>query len=447
MRGYSEQLVLVPVKPLQLVRQSPWIKGTSSFDSIPTDAPKLKARSVPGSRFAGIFERFGSVQALDIDDPRDLDATSLVGLGSLERLTWLRINRSQLSNVVAAAVGACGGLRHLELAGSWTLSSFDDAGLEPLGGLDQLEMLLLRGLQLDGKGVKALKGLSSLQTLEISSCRAKPALKPLKGLPIRRLILDSTSDIMDGRRKGRLVDASLREAALLPELRYLSARWCPKITGKGLVALAEDPKLQELVLTSCQKVATVEGMEAVAAMPPLLALDLGWSLNTKGDQVEALAGSGTLRALRLDVAAMQPGDLAKLAGLGTLQHLLLEHTLPRGRSAPITAEDILAIAGLPLRTLQLPQSTVVDTALVEAIAKTSVQHLLLDRNSKTPVAIETLAPLADAADLRTLAHFSHPDPEELAKVVGCPVLEGVAYYEADLVDPGQPLRAGLLLDV
>lgn len=425
----------VPGKP-------PWLKGDSSIDAIPADIEKIKLRAVSAVRFASIFERFTRLKGVEIDEPRDLVESSLSSLASLSELTWLKLNRHDLTGAIAPALAACTELRWLELAGPDS-SSFDDSALAALGALTALEVLLLRGIQLDGKGVKALASVEKLHTLEMSGCRARPLLEPLKDLPLHTLILDSTADILAHRRKARIDDATLTKAALLPELCTLSARFCPKITGKGLTAFNAHGKLEELRLTQCQKVASLQAMEAIATMPALLALDMGGLLNMRGDQVVALAASKSLRALRLDIRGLQPGDLAHLGNSATLEHLLLEHTLPRGAAAPITAEDLQALAPLPLRTLQLPPSTVVDNSLVRAIARTSVQHLILDRDlGAPPLQLDTLGPLAEANNLRTVTHFQHPDRAGLGAALGIEIIDSLPYQSED---PTMPLRFGVSL--
>jgi hypothetical protein len=276
----------------------------------------------------------------------------------------------------------------------------------------------------------------------LQRCRARPNLKPLAGLPIRSLILDSTADIQSHRRKGRVSDTTVAHAAGLPQLQHLSLRYAPSVTAKGLAGLAGHPTLESLVLAHSQKVASVEAMQAVARMPALQAIDLGGVLNLGGDHLAALAQSRSLRAVRLDVRGLKPGDLAHLAALSGLEHLLLEHTLPRGAAAPISADDLRALADLPLSTLQLPASLPVDVQLASAIAHTGARHVVLQRPVSAAIPLDHLAPLAANPSLRTLV-TPHRQAAAVAETLGCAVLPSVPYQSDDAT---QPLQKGIWLE-
>ncbi len=62
-----------------------WVKGTASTAAIDPGVPKLKARAVPAARIAELAARFVQLQGLELDDPRDLDDTSLAALAALPR--------------------------------------------------------------------------------------------------------------------------------------------------------------------------------------------------------------------------------------------------------------------------------------------------------------------------------------------------------------------------
>ena len=213
---------------------------------------------------------------------------------------------------------------------SWCI--LDDAALECLKGLPQLQELYLSHTEVTDAGLEHLKGLRQLQTLDLGGTNVTDAgLEHLKDLPLLQTLDLSGTEV---------TDAGLEHLKGLRQLQTLDLSGA-KVTDAGLERLQAFRQLQELGLSGTE--VTDAGLEHLRGLPELEGLCF-WAT---GAGLKHLRGLPRLRELDLGGTKVTDAGLAHLKGLRQLQSLDLNGT-------EVTDAGLEHLKGLKqLRTLDL----------------------------------------------------------------------------------------------
>lgn len=163
-----------------------------------------------------------------------------------------------------------------------------DAGLRPVGKLKRLRTLNLPGAdRLTDRGIQFLKGLTTLETLDLSAIGISAAgVEPLQGLNrLQSLSLMANPQIGDAGLKhlaglrtlcrlnvaaAGVTDAGLEHLLELKELKELDLSKNPQITDKGLKKLRGLKQLQSLKVV--ETAVTQDGIKNLKAVLPQLTI-------------------------------------------------------------------------------------------------------------------------------------------------------------------------------
>jgi Leucine-rich repeat (LRR) protein len=155
-------------------------------------------------------------------------------VGKIPSLEDLDLEETCITDAGLAHLTGLQSLRRLNL----TSTLVTDAGLAHLKGLSSLELLYLGRTEVSGSGLRHLAGLSSLYKLSLGQTPVSSG--GLAALPIlRSLVWLRLSDTA-------IDDLALRQAAKLPALQTLHLDGCPRVSDRGLSALAAVTLLQEV---------------------------------------------------------------------------------------------------------------------------------------------------------------------------------------------------------
>lgn len=175
--------------------------GKATIDSkLPTDARvSAKFETATDATLIGL-KKATHIGALDVFDATKCSDAGFAALKSLPHLRKLTLGKSVIGGPGATAIGQCKQLRSLYLAGS----GLSDSELVGLKGLTLLESLdISDNPQVTDTGMATVKGLERLQVLYLGKTsitdKGLMALKPLDGL--RTLNVVDTKVTNDGAEK------------------------------------------------------------------------------------------------------------------------------------------------------------------------------------------------------------------------------------------------------
>lgn len=152
---------------------------------------------------------------------------------------------------------------------------------------------------------------------------------------------------------GAFDDDGMREAARLPQLKYLGM-WHVRVSDAGMSAFREHPTLEEIRLGPFWgKLMTDETVSALSTCPKLRSLSIGetW-LTYEGGLKHLTKLNGTLKKLDLQNALIEPGDVEKLkadlpevdvnwGGLESAGKVLTESGWHRGKAEKWMPADLV----------------------------------------------------------------------------------------------------------
>ena len=272
--------------------------------------------------------------------------------------------------------------------------------LENLAGLTSLRSLGLLYTKAAGSGLRRLKGLKGLRTLELSPVADDQLvyLSDLTGLKALNF-LDS-----------QITDAGLDQLKEFNQLENLNL-WGNPVTGIGLSGLT---KLKTLSLTGPQ--VTDDSLRGLSALKSLENLTLrGTSI--KGPGLEHLSGLDNLTGLCLADAPLEGPGLEHLKGLKKLRALDLYCTRLTGAGLKylqgFTELEDLNLAGTRatdtglatiatlsnLRNLALDATAITDTGMKELGKSSNLRRLGLGDTNITDAGLTYLKPLLQLNDL------------------------------------------------
>jgi len=187
-----------------------------------------------------------------------------------------------------------------------------------LASIPTLREVTLHVDLLDAEGLRTLVGLRQLQVLNV--------VGEAKHLPPREL--GELAHRLDTLRLlgGEPTSAQLEAIANSPTLRELWLQHGPEF-APAAACLAALPALQRL---SLQGYGTLDAAEALAAIAPTGVRDLRLAnLRVDGKALARLAGMGSLQTLVLEDLRLEPEQLAGLAPLPQVQHVATDITSPK----------------------------------------------------------------------------------------------------------------------
>ena len=152
-------------------------------------------------------------------------------------------------------------------------------------------------------------------------------LAGLKSLVVLKMRGDNRTDM-------KISDAGLIELAGLKSLKRLEIDFAPKVTSKGLEALAGLENLAVLALQNTK--VTDEGLKHFSRMKGLTILALDYTQVTNAGLKE-LAGLQNLEYLSLDFTKVSDAGLKELAGLKKLRGVGLQGTGITSKSPGVAA--------------------------------------------------------------------------------------------------------------
>jgi HlyD family secretion protein len=223
----------------------------------------------------------------------DADLEHLQGLGQLESLNLAN------ANVTDAGLERLKGATQLQSL-NLTFTKVTDAGVEHIKGLTNLQSLSLHGIGVTDAGVERLKTLTNLRELSLYNTAITDAgLEHLKGLTkLQSLDLGAN----------KITGAGLKHISGLTELQSLNLIWT-QLTDAGLDYLEGLNKLQSLNLWSTK--VTDVGMEHLKGLTQLQSLELGRSKVTDAC-LEHLQGLTQLQSLGLAETKVTDEGVKKL---------------------------------------------------------------------------------------------------------------------------------------
>ena len=332
-----------------------------------------------------------------------LGATIEFSAGDARRVVGVAI--ADGSKVTAEDVTACGrlaGLRKLEIE---NCRSLDDAAVQALVGLQDLDTLALTNTSLTDAAVETIAGaFPNLVDLDLSSNTnmTGSAMKWIAGLEkLERL----------GLLQNRFNDLNTRRLGKLKDLQVLDHRGNMEAGDMTLEVLGKLPKLKALKHRST------------------VVTDAG---------IERLAASGSLESLLAQDFAITSAAGPALARIRTLESLEIF------RCQGFGDEGVLALADLPLSRLTLRDLPDVGDAGLAALDRlASLKRLYL--HELASVGDAGLAHLANAKAVEVLDIWSLPRMTDasIAVIAGLPALKELSIRETGVTDAGLAKLAAL----
>lgn len=259
----------------------------------------------------------------------------------------------------------------------------NDEAVKALSGLKTMRRFEAGGAWLRDEHLQSLAVLPQLEALDLSGC-PKLTSKGLTALAsatrLKELALDNTS----------LDSAALKALSPLKELRSLRFR-STRVNDEGLVVLAEFPALAELSLGGWQ--VTEEGLAKLKALKALRRLSLqGASL--EGEGAAAVGALTDLEELDLKGAQFDDASLSRLKGLTKLRRLDLSNT-------NVTDDGLKHLAGLTKLTFLGLDSTekLTGTGLAHLSKASGLTALKLDNSGVTDAGLTGLKGWAHLREL------------------------------------------------
>ena len=284
------------------------------------------------------------------------------GMQSLANLKLLkRLDLTDCSAIGDGTLKVIGGLTNIE-ALVLRRAGFTDAGLESVKSLTKLRAIDLRNSNVTDAGVAHLAGIKSLVDVQLEKSKVTDAgIEHLRGLPLKSLNLNYTA-VTDlampaigsigtleslQMEASRLTDVGMVEVAKLKKLKRFGCRLAD-VTGAGVKHLAGLTELTRLELreTSLDD----EGLEVVSNLPKLTYLDISECRLVSGDGIAKLGKLTGLTFLELrEIKKVKDESFAALATLTNLVDLNVSATRITDESAAVLLKmqklERLSVAG------------------------------------------------------------------------------------------------------
>ena len=314
----------------QRVAALAWVErlgGVIEFEDLPEWVPERVAACWPDwARRIEVITLFGTIEA-DLGQLRMLRDAKRIDffhapvndvqmrpLGSFDRLEFLQIDATNLTDAGVAPLSGCRSLQSLSMDMPWREDgkgiAVGDEGLQHLAGLP-LEILGLSNTRVTDAGMDTLSRMQRLRELYLNGTPVTDAgLEKLRGLPLEMLYLSDT-----------------------------------KVTDAGLATLGTMSRLDSIYLDTTE--IGDAGLAALGTLPRLKILWIGHTRITNAGLVHL--SRLPLEGLGLSYTAVDDEGLKHLEGLKTLDEVDLTGTKCTERGAKELAESL----GLKLDRMHL----------------------------------------------------------------------------------------------
>ena len=324
----------------------------------------------------GFLRAMAELNSLDVSWCTSLVDDSLQDLSRLHQLRKLNfrgcyqlsdVGLQHLASIPLHALNLCGGvcLRSTAANLSSSIQELHMSHCDLIGSLDGVSHLVhLRDLRLDDcyhitdADLNALRSLTALRILDLSSCHELSDLSALEGLTdLRELSVAHNArvhDLTPLKNMTKLQNLSVQGCNVddddvwalsnAKEMVSLNLRYCSNITDRGLQGLATLQKVRTLDLHGCRAL-TDQGLRALSSMHELDTLILSGCEGIL--HLDALTVLQTLRVLKIDQCATTDQGLRSIGQLSGLNSLSLN------QCPEVTDAGLAFLHGLPLERLDL----------------------------------------------------------------------------------------------
>jgi Leucine-rich repeat (LRR) protein len=365
-------------------------------------------------------QKFTDADMARIPSPEKLEVLVLRG--------YMGYGANKVTDEGIAHVVRCKNLRVLS-AGGLGLS---DRALESIGQLTALEELNLDGNKITGEGLRHLAGLKKLRRLNLDYNPVRPdtlaALTPLPNLmylwlhslPGDDRLLELCSKLADleelrlSDNTAEVTDRGIAHLTRLKHLKNMSLRGAKGVSDVGLAQLASFPGLQELSLHELRSV-TPRGVDVIGRLTELRRLEIAF-VPMDDKNIASLAALKNLEHLMIWGTWNKPqfDVLGELRWLRTFRtNEVVSSSAIRGLArhnnlesigdelTEITDEDLKYLARLPrLRSLILSSDQITAASLPTLAKMTALRELYV--TDKVRISPEQLTQLGETALTRCL---------------------------------------------
>lgn len=211
------------------------------------DGPDGEPAPLPLIRLMG-FDFFQDINTVAFDQCVDVQDKDLSRLGILQRLTWLSLPGTSITDAGMADVERLALLDYLNLSST----KITDDGLQHIGDLSRLELLDVSGTAVTDRGIESIRHLKALGDFFANQTRITDVgLERLGGMPTLASIRVADTQITD---KGitqfkpvsefhyfvldgtQITDTGLESLARFKQLRWLGVRRT-RVTASGIARL------------------------------------------------------------------------------------------------------------------------------------------------------------------------------------------------------------------
>jgi len=371
-----------------------------------------------GTLFAGL--RPDDIQMLSFDKYQDANDAVLEDVSNLTNLQVLDLSGTRILGT---------GLKHLKKLKQLKWISFagthvEDEELAALAGLNALEYLNFNNVPIGNEGMIHIGKIKTLKAVVLSGTSVDD-----EGL---EHIKDSTSLRQLSFFRNPITDEGLKYLAGLTEMEQLDLTWT-KISNAGLVHLKGLKKLKELRL-GLTKVGN-QGLEHLKDLESLEYLDLPSDTEISDEGVAYLSGLDSLKKLCLISNAITVEGIETLAQLKSLEEFDMGGT-------NIDDVSIAKIAEFPaLKSLWLQHCQVTDKGLSELKKLHSLTTLRIGNSPITGEGLTILRVFPSLAELEL--SYLYLGDARLSGLTGLTSLESLKIYNTGIKDDDLANLSGL----
>lgn len=320
----------------------------------------------------GVFRKLDSVSVCG----QQVTDRSFAPLRQMQELQTLHIEACDITDKTLESIADLPNLGSVTLRGV----AVTDKGLAHLWKLPNLTSLTLDFTLVTPKAVKAFQNARPDCVVGFTPAAGKPQVEAAKGIMRRdaNIMYDADTRLITAtiyqfdHRPWRSQDWALLQA--IPEIQAVSIDDLDS-AAEGIRQVQKLPNVERLTLVSMP--VTVHELTLLTQYPKLTDLDFRPE-NLTDEHLLAIAKLPNLAKLRIEPegGTITRRSIEALAQLTRLKHLQLS-------SVPILDEDLEALAGLPVTTLDLSMTPVTDQALDHILTMPRLRELILNETQIT----------------------------------------------------------------
>jgi hypothetical protein len=319
--------------------------------------------------------------------PLGLPGRGLRYVGHVKGLRWLHFTGAYIADL-DRRLAHIAGIRGLERLSVW--GELNDDGLRAVFRLKSLHQLDLSSTSFTGDGMRALRGMTRLESLTIKKAQDERDLAELRGLQRLRYL-----------KIGEISDDGMTKVGGLANLEFLEVDG-HKMADKGLGFLAHLSKLRSLVVTGDLRLSNA-GLAHLSELSTLAVLSIERGRFTGGG-LERLGSMRSLKELTIGIDNLRDGGLAHLANLPSLEDLSIRSETRSPNSVSVAALEQIA----RIRTLKRLRLTGLDVRGPGLVALGALPALESLRLTDADLTYEDLRHLGMFASLKEFCWSSVP---------------------------------------